>query len=183
MTNVNQLIDAVIDREGAYVNHSADRGGPTCWGITQAVARAHGYQGDMRNLPRDQAREIYRKIYWLKPGFDKIATRAPVVAAEMFDTGINMGVGTAAGFLQRALNALNRSARDYPDIAVDRAVGARTLAALDGYLKARGRSGEGVLLKALEALQGERYIALAEKNPSQEAFVYGWLAHRIGNEG
>lgn len=183
MTDVNKLIDAVIDREGAYVNHPADRGGPTCWGITQAVARAHGYQGDMRNLPRSQAREIYRKIYWLKPGFDKIATRAPVVAAEMFDTGINMGVGTAAGFLQRALNALNRSARDYPDIAVDRAVGPRTLAALDGYLKARGRAGETVLLKALEALQGERYIALAEKNPSQEAFVYGWLAHRIGNEG
>lgn len=183
MTDVSKLIDAVIDREGAYVNHPADRGGPTCWGITQAVARAHGYQGDMRNLPRGQAREIYRKIYWLKPGFDKIATRAPVVAAEMFDTGINMGVGTAAGFLQRALNALNRSARDYPDVAVDRAVGPRTLAALDGYLKARGRGGEGVLLKALEALQGERYIALAEKNPSQEAFVYGWLAHRIGNEG
>ncbi|MGQ3101035.1 MAG: glycoside hydrolase family 108 protein [Sphingopyxis solisilvae] len=183
MTDVSKLIDAVIDREGAYVNHPADRGGPTCWGITQAVARAHGYQGDMRNLPRSQAREIYRKIYWLKPGFDKIATRAPIVAAEMFDTGINMGVGTAAGFLQRALNALNRLARDYPDVAVDRAVGPRTLAALDGYLKARGRGGEGVLLKALEALQGERYIALAEKNPSQEAFVYGWLAHRIGNEG
>lgn len=183
MTSVSKLIDAVIDREGGYVNHPADRGGPTCWGITEAVARQNGYQGHMRNLPREQAALIYRKLYWTRPGFDKIATRAPTLAAEMFDTGINMGVGTAAGFLQRALNALNRSARDYPDIAVDRAIGPRTLTALDGYLKVRGRAGETVLLKAVEALQGERYIALAEKNPSQEAFAYGWLANRIGNEG
>src|SRR5690606_35037479 len=131
--------------------------------------------GHMRNLPREQAALIYRKLYWTKPGFDKIAARAPTLAAEMFDTGINMGTAVAAGFLQRALNVLNRSARDYPDLAVDRAIGPRTLTALDGYLKVRGRAGEAVLLKAVEALQGERYIALAERNPSQEAFVYCWL--------
>ena len=183
MTDVLKLIDAVIDREGGYVNHPADRGGPTCWGITEAVARTNGYQGNMRNLPREQAAEIYRKLYWTRPGFDKIAARAPILAAEMFDTGINMGTGTAAGFLQRALNALNQSARDYPDIAVDNAVGPRTLTALDGFIRVRGRAAEGVLVKAVEALQGERYISLAERKPSQEAFVYGWLANRIGNEG
>lgn len=183
MVDVLKLIDAVIDREGAYVNHPADRGGPTCWGITEAVARQNGYQGPMRNLPREQAAEIYRKLYWLRPGFDKVAARAPTLADELFDTGINMGVGTATGFLQRALNALNRSGRDYPDIAIDRAVGPRTLNSLDAFLKVRGRAAESVLLKAVEALQGERYIALAEKNPSQEAFVYGWLANRIGNAG
>ena len=77
------------------------------------------------------------------------------------------------------LNALNRAARDYPDIAVDREIGPRTLSALDGFLKARGKGGETVLLRAMEALQGERYIALAERRPSQEAFLYGWLANRI----
>ena len=162
--DVDALIDAVIDREGRYVNHPADRGGPTCWGITEAVARAEGY----------------RRLYWLRPGFDRVALRAPAIAAELFDTGVNMGTATATGFLQRALNALNRSARDYPDIAVDRAIGPRTLAALDGFLKARGKRGEVVLLRAIEALQGERYIALAERRPSQEAFLYGWLANRIG---
>ena len=29
--DADALIDAVIDREGRYVNHPADRGGPTCW--------------------------------------------------------------------------------------------------------------------------------------------------------
>ena len=180
LIDADALIDAVIDREGRYVNHPADRGGPTCWGITEAVARAQGYAGAMRDLPRAEAAAIYRQIYWLRPGFDKIALRTPQIAAELFDTGVNMGTGSATGFLQRALNALNRSARDYPDIAVDREIGPRTLSALDGFLKARGKGGETVLLQAMEALQGERYIALAERRPSQEAFLYGWLANRIG---
>ncbi|MGN6288474.1 MAG: glycoside hydrolase family 108 protein [Sphingopyxis terrae] len=178
---IDALIDAVIDREGGYVNHPADRGGPTRWGVTEAVARAQGYAGPMRDLPRTEAANIYRRIYWLRPAFDRVAARAPRIAAELFDTGVNMGTAIATGFLQRALNALNRTARDYPDIAVDRAIGPRTLSALDGFLKARGKGGETVLLRAMEALQGERYIALAERRPSQEAFLYGWLANRIGD--
>ena len=180
-SDADALIDGVIDREGRYVNHPADRGGPTCWGITQAVARAEGYAGSMRDLPRAEAASIYRRLYWLRPGFNRVALRAPKIAAELFDTGVNMGTAIATGFLQRALNALNRAARDYPDVAVDREIGPRTLAALDGLLKARGKGGETVLLRAMEALQGERYIALAERRPSQEAFLYGWLANRIGS--
>lgn len=183
MTNassIETLIDDVIAREGDYVNHPADRGGATRWGITQAVARAQGYVGDMRALPRDTAADIYRRVYWTTPRFEQIARRAPRIAAELFDTGVNMGTGTAIGFLQRALNALNRAARDYPDIVIDRAIGPATLHALDGLLRARGPRSETVLLRAIEALQGERYIALAERRPSQEAFLYGWLANRIG---
>lgn len=180
--DTDALIDAVIDREGGYVNHPADRGGATCWGITEAVARAQGYAGAMRELPRDTAVSIYRRLYWQRPAFDQVARRAPMIAAELFDTGINMGAGTATGFLQRALNALNRAARDYPDIAIDREVGPRTLSALDAFLRVRGAGGETVLLRAMEALQGERYIALAERRPSQEAFLYGWLANRIGSD-
>jgi lysozyme family protein len=179
--SIDTLIDEVIDREGDYVHHPADRGGPTRWGITAAVARAQGYDGDMRQLPRDTAADIYERIYWHAPRFDKIAQRAPRIAAELFDTGVNMGTATAAAFLQRALNALNRGARDYPDIVIDREIGPATLHALDGLLRTRGPRAETVLLRAIEALQGERYIALAERRPSQEAFLYGWLANRIGS--
>lgn len=178
--DIDMLIDEVIGREGGYVNHPADKGGATRWGISQAVARANGYAGDMRSLPRAEAVAIYRRLYWLRPGYDDIAERAPRVAAELFDTAVNMGPETATGFLQRALNALNRGGRDYADVAVDRRVGAQTLAALAGFLKARGRAGEAVLLKALDALQGERYVRLAEARPANEAFLYGWLAGRIG---
>lgn len=180
MTNVDQLIEDVIEREGGYVNHPADRGGPTNWGITEAVARRQGFVGDMRALPRSDAAAIYRRLYWHKPRFDAVSERAPVLAAELFDTGINMGTGTATAFLQRALNALNREAKDYPDLAVDRSIGPATLAALDAFLDKRGKAAEGVLLKAVEALQGAHYLNIAEARPSQEAFVYGWLANRIG---
>ena len=178
--DVDVLIDELIEREGGYVNHPADRGGPTCFGITEAVARAHGFAGAMAELPREEAAAIYRRLYWLRPRFDEVAKRSPRLAAELFDTGANMGPAVAATFLQRALTALNRNAKDYPDLVPDGRVGPTTLAALDAFLAVRGKAGEQVILRAIEALQGERYLRLAERRPANEAFLYGWLANRIG---
>ena len=189
---VDQLIDELIEREGGYVCHPADRGGPTRFGITEAVARAHGYAGAMAELPRDEAAAIYKRLYWLRPRFDEIARRSANLAAELFDTGANMGPAVAATFLQRALTALNRNGRDYPDLVPDGRVGPRTLEALDAFLAARPSDGpdprqpgtadgEAVLLRAVEALQGERYLRLAERRPANEAFLYGWLANRMGS--
>ncbi len=177
---VDQLIDALIEREGGYTNHPADKGGPTCFGITEAVARAHGYRGTMRLLPREEAVAIYKRFYWLRPHFDEVAKRSGRLAAELFDTEANMGPAVATTFLQRALTALNRNGQDYSDLVPDGRVGEQTLFALDTFLKVRGSSGETVLLRALEALQGERYLRLAERRPANEAFLYGWLANRIG---
>lgn len=177
---LDELIDELIEREGGYVNHPADRGGPTRFGISEAVARAHGYRGPMAELPRDEARAIYRRLYWLRPGYDQVAKRSPRLAAELFDTAVNMGPAVATTFLQRALTALNRNGRDYRDLVPDGRVGAVTLEALDSFLKVRGGSGETVLLRALDALQGERYLRLAELRPANEAFLYGWLANRMG---
>ena len=179
--DVNELIDDLIEREGGYVNHPADKGGPTRFGITEAVARAHGYGGAMAELPREEAAAIYRRLYWLRPKFDQLAERAPRLAAELFDTGVDMGPGVAATFLQRALTALNRGGKDFPDLTPDGRIGPASIAALDAFLKARGKgAGETVLLRALEALQGERYLRLAERRPANEAFLNGWLANRIG---
>lgn len=180
MSDIERLIEEVIVREGGFSDHPADRGGATRWGITEAVARREGYAGSIRHLPRATAAAIYRRLYWTAPRFDEVACRAPALAAELFDTGVNMGPKIAVGFLQRALNALNRGATDYPDIAGDGLIGPATLTALDGFLRVRGAAGERVLLKAVEALQGERYLSLAEHRPANEAFLYGWLANRIG---
>jgi lysozyme family protein len=85
-------------------------------------------------------------------------------------------------FLQRALTALNRNGTDYPDLVPDGRIGDQTLHALEAFLAARGSAGgETVLMRALEALQGERYLRLAERRPANEAFLYGWLANRIGD--
>ena len=178
---IDDLIEEAIAREGGYSNHPADRGGPTRWGITETVARQHGFTGHMRVFPREEAVAIYRRRYWLRPRFAEVANHAPTLAAELFDTGINMGPAVAGRFLQRALNALNRCEKDYPDMAVDGVIGPATLAALTAFLGHRGSAGEVVLIKAVEALQGERYLDLAERRPANEAFLYGWLANRIGS--
>ena len=138
----------------------------------------------MKELPRVEAAAIYRRLYWLRSRFDQVARRAPRVAAELLDTGANMGPAVAATFLQRALTALNRNGKDYPDLVPDGRIGPMSIFALDAFLAARGaRSGETVLLRGLEALQGERHLRLAEKRPAYEAFLYGWLANRIGIYG
>ena len=182
IADVDSMVEGLIEREGGYVANRADSGGPTCFGITEAVARANGYSGPMRQLPREEAAAIYKRLYWLRPRLDEVAKRSPAIAGELFDTGANMGPAVAVTFLQRALTALNRNAKDYPDLVPDGRIGPQTLAALDAFLKLRGNgNGEAVLLRALEALQGERYLRLAERRPANEAFLYGWLANRIGN--
>jgi lysozyme family protein len=65
-------------------------------------------------------------------------------------------------------------------VPADGDAGEVTLHALDGFRQRRGAAGEAVLLKAVECLQGARYIAIAEANPKQEAFEYGWLDNRVG---
>src|SRR4030095_11033752 len=88
-----------------------------------------------------------------------------------------MGPAVAATFLQRALTALNRNGSDYCDLVPDGRVGPQTLHALDAFFSARGQRE----LRALEALQGERYLRLAERRPANEAFLYGWLAQPNGS--
>ena len=176
---IDAYIDALLLREGGYVDHPSDRGGPTNWGITERVARAYGYHGRMQDMPRSVARQIYLEQYWEQPRFSLVNEHSAPVAEELLDSGVNMGSGVAARFLQRALNVLNREGKYYPDLVVDGAIGRMTIAALRAYLSARGKDGHIVLLRALNAQQGARYIELAEARPSQEAFVHGWFLHRV----
>lgn len=178
--SIESMIVEVLKREGGYVNHPADRGGPTNYGITEQVARAYGFKGNMKSLPLATATEIYKSRYWTGPKFDQVAAVFPQVAHEMFDTGVNMGVVAVAKFLQRILNVLNRGAIDYPDIEADGLIGRMTIASCEALKAKRGARAGDVVRKALDSLQGARYIEIAEKNPSQEAFAYGWLSQRLG---
>ncbi len=176
---VAALLESLLMKEGGYVDHPDDRGGETNFGITKSVARAAGWAGPMRDLPPQMALSIYRNRYWVQPGFDAVASVSPLVAGELFDTSVNMGPATAIGFLQRSLNALNRRGRDWPDMPVDHIIGAATLSALARLCSLRGAAGEAALLKALNALQGARYIELTEKRGANENFLFGWLSGRV----
>ncbi|MEC6001654.1 putative peptidoglycan-binding domain-containing protein [Acinetobacter pittii] len=96
------------------------------------------------------------------------------------DTGVNCGTGFAKPLLQRALNLLNNQGKaGWPDLAVDGIYGPATLNALKTYLAKRGKEGEKVLVRVLNIIQGQRYIEICERNPSQEQFFYGWIANRV----
>lgn len=174
-----QSFKDVIEVEGGYSNHADDFGGATNWGITEENARRRGWSGDMRKIPKSFAMEYYKVEHWEKLFLPDIAQINHPIAHELFDTGVNMGNGIASRFLQRALNALNAKASLYPDIAVDDAIGPKTVDALRRFMAVRGSDGMKVMLRALNALQGARYIELAEARERNESFVFGWFLHRV----
>lgn len=176
---IDALIDDIIAREGDYSDHPHDRGGPTRWGITQATARRYGYQGEMHKLPRKTARQIYRKLYWHEPGFDKVAHRSEPLAGELADSGVNLGPHLPITWLQRWLNGFNGQGELYRDITVDGVIGPQTLTALDSLLRIRGGDGMGVLRVALNASQAHRYLEITEDRGTQEDFLYGWVRARV----
>lgn len=176
MKTKQQIIDDIIRTEGGYVNDSADSGGKTKYGITIDVARAFGYAGQMRDMPRETAWDIYARRYWDAVNGDALSALSVAVAFEIVDTSVNMGQAVAVKFLQRALNVLNVSGSLYNELTIDGQAGPMTIQALKTYL---GTRDESVLLKALNCLQGAYYIELAERRGKDERFVYGWLKNRV----
>lgn len=181
---VEKIINQILAAEGErFTNDPADSGGPTKWGITQAaLSNWFGRPAtatEVANLKRETAFQIYQDRYFVKPGFNRVMQVSPAIAEELTDTGVNCGPSVATIFLQRCLNAFNLNGTKYPDLKVDGDCGPRTLAALKAYMNWRGKEGETVMLRALNCLQGERYIDLAEKRPKDEKYVYGWLLQRV----
>ncbi len=176
----SRAIDAVIEREGGYVDHPYDRGGPTKYGITTKVARSHGYLLDMKDLPRESAAEIYEKEYWNPLSLDFVGKYCINLATALFDYAVHSGRFRAAKDFQRVLNVLNRGQKDYKDIAADGIVGEKTLNSLEFFYLVRGDEGLTLLAPLINSLRINHCVSLAEKDGRQEDFAYGWL-HRIIN--
>lgn len=107
--------DILLKHEGGYSDHAADPGGKTRYGVTEAVAREVGYKGDMRELPLDLAKRIYRDKYWDTVKADQLPAS---IRYAVFDAAVNSGPGQAAKWLQRALGVKD-----------DGAIGPQTVAA------------------------------------------------------
>ena len=115
MGDFDNAFDLLIGNEGGYVNNPKDPGGETNWGITRAVAVDNGYAGSMKSMPKETAKQIYKKMYWDELQCDQLGF---VVAFQLFDAGVNHGNSQAVKFLQRALS-----------VADDGVIGAKTIAA------------------------------------------------------
>lgn len=176
---IKDIIEGIIQREAGYVNNPKDLGGPTRWGITEKVARANGYRGDMRDLPKSFAYQILLDEHFIAPKFGDVAKLSMATAVTLADAGTLTGPSRPSTWLQVALNVLNREQTLYADVAMDGVIGSKTLKALEAYLEHRGQEGEVVLLRALNCQIGQHFITISLNREANEEFTYGWLLHRV----
>jgi lysozyme family protein len=98
--NFDAAFTKLIGNEGGYSNNPADPGGETNWGITKRVALANGFTGSMIDLRQDQAKAIYRRLYWDACACESLPESARF---DVFDAAVNSGCVQAIKWLQRAL--------------------------------------------------------------------------------
>ena len=147
--NFDECFEALLKHEGDYADLENDPGGKTRYGVTEAVARAAGYDGDMRDLPISLARPIYRSRYWDAVRGDELPEG---IRYFVFDAAAASGVRQSILWLQRALG-----------VAADGILGPVTLAA--------AHAANPDKLKARLLSQRLRFMAGLSNWPS---FSRGW---------
>lgn len=157
--SADDIIDRIIEREGGYVDHAADRGGCTHYGITLATLRQ--YRGDpstdcedVAALTEDEAREIYLERYVDGPGFSHIKDAA--LLELMVDSGVNHGPERAVRWIQEAAGT-----------TVDGDYGPLTTHAVNQADPVR-------LYREVLAARARFYGRLVTRDPSQAVFAAGW---------
>ena len=156
--NFQAAIKVVLANEGGYSDTPGDHGGATDFGITEAVARAHGYQGDMQALPLPLAIAIYYASYW-DAHFDAFPS---ALATKVFDTAVNAGVHRAHVLLQQALNTQGNH------LDTDGVLGPATASAVLA-------ADPSALLTAYREAQRQFYLDIIARDPSQAKFEHAWL--------
>ena len=102
MSNFDKAVKLTLKHEGGYVNDVHDRGGETNFGVTAKVARGFGYNGAMIDLTEDEAKEIYKELYWDKLKLDSIKYYS--VSQKLFDMGVNAGNSRSGKIAQMSIN-------------------------------------------------------------------------------
>ena len=160
MERFKKFLDYIFEVEGGFTDDENDRGGKTNWGITEEEAREFGYTGDMRNLTKDFAKNIYLKKYYLGNKLDKVVNDK--VALSICDWAVNSGRNGTKN-AQIAINQLTNANLD-----VDGIIGNKTLEALNAIDPEK-------FLEVYHNLQRIYYKGKVEADRTQERFLTGWL--------
>jgi lysozyme family protein len=159
MSDFNYAIVKTIAKEGGskITDDPNDKGGLTRYGISQ-----RSYPNlDIKNLTESQAAVIYKRDYWDLVRGDDIKNQ--IVAENIFDTAVNMGVKTASRLAQSCL-----------DISpADGAIGDASL------IKINGVTPEYFLL-CYTLAKVARYASICNKDRSQSKFLLGWINRALG---
>ena len=146
----------MIENEGGYVFDKNDPGGETKFGISK---KSYPHL-NIKALTLEDAKKIYYEDYWIKGKIDQI--QSEIIAAQLLDLTVNLGIRTATIILQRAL----RSASIY--VSEDGLMGSVTISAVSN-------SEPNILLAAMKSEAAGYYRLIAAQNPSQQKFLKGWI--------
>ena len=159
MSGFQQALVHVFGAEGGLSDHRADRGGRTQMGITAETwarwrDRLGKPQTPVDSCTREDAEQIYLLGYWSPAKCDGLPW--PVSLCH-FDAAVQHGPRNAGILLQRALG-----------VTEDGVVGPATL-------KAAAAAHPGRLIPAMVRGRLAFYRKLAIADPSQRAFLAGWI--------
>lgn len=186
MADFSPAYDMLMKHEGKYANDPDDRGGETYrgiarnfhgnwegWSIIDAAKSQPNFPNNLEENSQlqDLVYDFYKRKFWDSFWGDKISNQD--IAIEIFEFGVNAGIGRSVKRLQRALNVLDRDGKLYNNLIIDGAFGNKTLSALNVILSST-RDSE-TLFKMLNVLQGSFYIEIMEKRSSQEKYARGWF--------
>lgn len=151
----------VLEREGGYVCHPNDKGGPTNCGITQTVcdelfSSKKLPKMNVRDLTKEQISDIYLNLYWLPTCANYMPAPLDIV---VFDSAVNHGVKQSIRFLQHTL--------DLTDI--DGICGAKTLKAV----KENADKARAIAITIINR-RSQFYDNIVRRDPSQDVFLAGW---------
>ena len=158
-SDLDDFIRDIIRREGGYVNHPADRGGPTKYGITIAnyrrwIKTSKAIAGELSRITVDDAIKFYR-WYFADCRIDDLPVELLPLALDLCTLHSPRGVGTI----------LNRVADCY-DTTRPRGQVFHSLVEQFGP-----RTTEALITLSRVAYFRE----LCNLEPNQKAFLLGWL--------
>lgn len=161
MATFDTLFPHILKSEGTEFEWDAvDTAGATRWGLITDDLKTYYHDQtktwqDVKNLTKDEAFKIYKKLYWDAFKADEIKNDS--LAHFIVDGAINQGKGTITKYIQQVCG-----------ITADGIFGSATLAAVNAHNPEE-------LFEGLKQKRLEKYHRIVENNPSQQRFIKGWI--------
>lgn len=176
MSNFDLAVAYILKNEGLLSENPHDKGGITKYGISLRLLKSLDPdilkqagifdltidEDTIRHLTLDQAKAIYRLVFWDVAPFARINNQA--ICNYVFDIAVNMGISPAIKCVQRALWA---KFKDRHVVLEDGILGNHTLSLLSTCD-----------LNFISIVRSERageYRLIAQNDPIQTSNLNGWL--------
>ena len=166
-----QALPIVLEREGGFVDHEADRGGATNRGVTQAVYDTYRTGRSLetrsvREITDDEVEEVYLDRYWVPAQCDALPWPVSLLH---FDASVNHGLGRKRrhprGSKTGSVHLLQRAV----GVDDDGAHGPITQAAI-------GAADPALLARDYLLVRLRYYHDIVAGKRSQRVFLLGWVA-------